>query len=105
MSSVIVVGGTSALVGSMRDAHPAATSRSCTSCTPRTWRQISQTPTSPHAWPAGGAGGACRRRAPRDRLEARNLAGVVEEHAVEADMAAVELDRLVGVCDADADVV
>ena len=132
MSSVTPVGGTSALIGSISDAQPAATSASCTSCTPRTCRQISQTPTSPHAWPAGTGGGpvavehlhelhaarADRRRAARlehrdararraagERLEARQLAGVVEEHAVEADVAAVEVDRRVDVADADADVV
>ncbi len=45
------------------------------------------------------------RRPPRNRLETRKLAGAVEEDAVEADVTSVELDRLVGIRDADADVV
>ena len=40
-----------------------------------------------------------------DRLEPGYLARVVEEHAVEADVSAVEVDRLVDVADADTDVV
>ena len=47
---------------------------------------------------------ACGAR-PAIRLEARQLAGAVEQDAVEADCAAVELDRRVDVADADADVV
>ena len=46
-----------------------------------------------------------RRGAAGDRVEARQLSRVVEQHAVEADVAAVELDRGVDVPDADADVV
>ena len=57
MSRVTPAGGTSALIGSISDAQPAATSASWTSCTPRTCRQISHTPTSPQAWPSGTGGG------------------------------------------------
>mgnify|MGYP003694400523 CR=1 FL=1 len=114
-------------------AQPAATSASCAPpATPRTCRQISHTPTSPQAWPAGTGGGpspsstctsltrpgrsasrrsissiATRAAGARPAIASSpgSVAGVVEQHAVEADVPAVELDRRVDVADADADVV
>ena len=132
MSSEIPVGGTSAVIGAIRSAQPAPTSEACTSATPRTWRQISHTPTSPQAWPAGTGGGpslsstwtsftrpgpigvapldssiATRARGarPANASTAGQLSRRVEEDAIEADVAAVEGDRLVDVADADPDMV